>query len=141
MNEPVMETAVSEPKRANGERTLVRAVIAVMLTVVAIEAYSAWRMNLVVEKLRTELGKNDQIDSPISKQDVTKIVGGREPDASFPVKAAAGEELYDVYYFSGLLGRRTLYVHYSVMGAAGGDRDLMEVMTEIPPEVQAVKKS
>lgn len=133
--------ASDQPKRSKGERMLVIAVIVVMLVVVFMEANSYSSLNQVTQELKGELAKTEQADVPVRRADLTKRFGDRRPDESYSVKAAAGEELYELYYFRGPLSRRVLCVHYGVIGAAGDDRDVVEIITDIPAEILSQRKS
>lgn len=136
---PTTPAPTTKPKRSTVERVIVQGGILIMLVIVSIEAWSYVRLTLAHRGLISELERAESTDHRISKEAVTKILGGKQPDDSFNVKAAVGEERYDLYYFSGLLKQRELCVHYSVQGKTGGEPEVVEVMSVVPDEILALK--
>lgn len=130
-------TQPAKKKRSRIERIIVQGGIAVMLALVAVEGWAYLRMNLAHGQLMSELRRAESDDHRITKEMVGKILGGRQPDESVPIKVAVGEERYDLYYFSGLLKTRELCVHYGVQGKFQGEPEVIEVTSVIPDEVLA----
>jgi hypothetical protein len=112
-----------------------RAVIKVLLVVLAIEGVAYGRMMLTHLQMSREIQKAEQEHHIITRDRVNQIFG-REPDDTHTVKAPVGEERYDVYHFWGLLQQRYLYVHYGVQGLKA-EPEVLEVTTIIPDEVLA----
>jgi hypothetical protein len=115
-----------------------RIIIGILLVVLAIEAVPYVRMTLAHSKLSAELKKAEAEDHKITAEAVKKALGGRDPDFTRTKRVAIGDELYDVYYFNGMLKRRELCVHYGVKGENdqdGTQREMMEVTTIIPEEI------
>lgn len=133
------ETSVSPAapaaKPVRKDRLLVRGAIGVLLVVLAVEAVAYGRMMVTHWRLSSELQKAERENYIITRERVDAIFG-RPPDEQHMVKAAVGEERYDVYYVWGLLKRRELCVHYGVQGLKA-EPEVLEVTTIIPDEVLA----
>ncbi len=115
-----------------------RIVIGILLVVLAIEGFTHIRVTWAKSKLTRELAKAEAEKYELTREEVKGLLGGREPDESKQVGANNGDELYDLYYFKGLLKRRVLCLHYGVEGqkdTQGSDRELMGVMTVVPEAV------
>ncbi len=115
-----------------------RIVIGILLVVLAVEAAATGRAYWAKSQLSDELAKAESQGDHATRETVQRILGGREPDLSSRIKVAAGEELYEVYYFNGLLKQRVLCVHYGVLGEKDADesqRELLEVLTVVPEVV------
>lgn len=124
-----------QPKKTS---LLGRIVIGILLVVLAVEAFAHFRVTWAKSELSEELARAEAEEYTVTRQNVQEILGGREPDQTERVKVAVGEELYDVYYYKGLLKDRVLCVHYSVEGRADVDdseREMMEVMSNVPEVV------
>ncbi|MGD9857296.1 MAG: hypothetical protein AB7U20_20330, partial [Planctomycetaceae bacterium] len=115
-----------------------RIVIGILLLVLAVEAAAHLRMTWAKSKLTAELAKAEAEEYEPTRESMKKLLGGREPDLSKHIQVGVGEELYDGYYFNGLLKRRVLCVHYGIQGETDADdshREMMEVLTVIPEVV------
>lgn len=112
-----------------------RIVIGILLVVLAIEGFAFLRVTWAKSKVTRELQKAEAEKYELTRNDVKGLLGGREPDLSKQVGANIGDELYDIYYFSGILKRRVLCLHYGVEGqedTQGADRELIGVMSVVP---------
>jgi len=138
-NPPTDEpSAGATPQRKSRTSRVGRIIIGVLLLVLAVEAVAAVRVYLAKSKLSAELAKAEAGEYEVTRADVKQLLGGREPDMSKAVKVAVGDELYDVYYFNGILKRRVLCVHYGIQGELDADksqREMMEVLTVVPETV------
>jgi hypothetical protein len=115
-----------------------RIIIGLLLIVLAFEAVSFLRVKAAEKKLGQALAQAEAANQEVTRESVKGMLDGREPDATRRRKAAVGEELYDIYYFPGILKRRVLCVHYGVRGENDPDdmqRDMMEVMPIVPEEI------
>lgn len=130
---PPKTPAVKKP--AHKDRLLVRGLIGVLLVILVIELAAYGRVMLVHWQLTSELRKAEMQHHIITRDRVDSIFK-RLPDEKHMVKAPVGEERYDIYYFSGLLKRRELCVHYGIQGMLE-EPEVIEVTTIIPDEVLA----
>lgn len=123
-----------------------RIVIGVLLLVVAVEAIAHFRVTWTKSRLTDELAKSEQSDYRANRETVNQILGDREPDLTKLVQAHVGNELYDVYYFNGLVSTismgvikpRVLCLHFGIQGEKDADnskREFMEVLTVVPEAV------
>lgn len=129
--------AAAPPSKPRSSR-VGRIVIAILLLVLAIEGFAAGRVYLAKSRLTGELARAEAENHIVTREEVKALLGGREPDVSRRIKVAVGEELYDLYYFRGLLKQRVLCVHYGVEGTQDVDesqREMMEVLTVVPEAV------
>ncbi|MEO1993994.1 MAG: hypothetical protein ABGZ17_01825 [Planctomycetaceae bacterium] len=130
--------AAAKPQQKPRTSRVGRIVIGILLLVVAVEGIAALRVYMAKSKLTGELAKSDAEDYQVTRGSVKEILGNREPDDTKLVQAHVGKELYDMSYFSGLLKRRILCVHYGIQGEKDADdskREMMEVLTVIPEAV------
>ncbi|MCA9108640.1 MAG: hypothetical protein KDA52_01730 [Planctomycetaceae bacterium] len=112
-----------------------RIVIGILLVVLAIEGFAFLRVTWAKSRITGELKRAEAEKFELTRDDVSKLLGGREPDETKEVGANVGDELYEVYYYSGILKRRVLCLRYGVegqKGTQGSDRELIEVMSVKP---------
>lgn len=105
--------------------------------VLAIEGFAFLRVTWAKSRIIGELERAEAENFELTRDDVKKLLRGREPDETKEVSANIGDELYEVYYYSGILKRRVLCLRYGVegrKGTQGSDRELIEVMS-VKPEV------
>jgi hypothetical protein len=133
---PATTAPQAKSKPVSIERTVVRGVIGILLLLVAIEGFSYLRVMNTHRRLSAELQKADEEHHIITREIVNEIFNQRQPDASKTVKAPVGEERYDIYYFSSLLKRRELYIHYGIPGLKN-EPEVIEITTIIPDELLA----
>lgn len=140
MSDPTPQPAQTATSVKPKSSPIGRILIGVLLVVLAFEAVPYARMSLVHAKLSAELKKADASDLKVTPEAVKQLLGGREPDFTKMKRVAVGDELYQVYYFNGMLKRRELCVHFSVQGENdpdGKEREMMEVTTILPEEILA----
>lgn len=140
-DQPTTNTTASDspaeatPQRKPKTSPVGRILIGILLLILAVEAVSHFRMTSAKTTLNNELAKSEAEEYQVTRADVKRLLGGREPDLSKHVRAPVGDELYDVYYYFGILKRRVLCVHYGIQGETDADeskREMMEVLTVVP---------
>lgn len=115
-----------------------RIVIGILLVVLAFEGIAHLRAASAEKQLKAELDKSEATEYTVTSAKVREILGGREPDETKLKNAAIGDELYEIYYFKGLLKNRVVCVHYGVEGQAGtvgAERELLNVLNVIPEAI------
>lgn len=135
--EPSTSTAPVAGSKSKTSRTG-RIVIGILMVVVAVEGIAHFRVTRAKSALSDELAKAATEDHRVNRATVQQLLGDREPDLTRLVQAHVGKELYDVYYYNGLLKQRVLCVHYGVQGEKDADdsqREMMEVLTVVPEAV------
>lgn len=132
------DSADEKSPAAKPKSTLVRAIIGILLVLMAVELVAYGRLLMVHRKFMAEIQMSEDKDHRFTKESVTKILGGREPNESKEIKAPVGMERYDVYYFWGLLKSRPLVVHYGVAGK-NSEPEVLEVATQLPDAYLAAK--
>jgi hypothetical protein len=115
---------------------IVKVIIGLLLVLMLIELVAHLRLLNAHRQLMAEVQRSENENQLVTRAVVDRILGNRTPDESKSVKAAAGDERYDIYYFWGLLKQRPLCVHYGVAGLKS-EPELVEVITHIPDEVLA----
>lgn len=133
---PAPVATPSGKTRSQLERVIVQGGIAILLLILAIEAWAYGHMYRAHSLLLAELRKAETSDHHVTPETVSSILGNRQPSQSKSVRLATGEERYDVYHFAGLLKTRELCVHYGVPGVKGNP-EVVEVTTIIPDEILA----
>lgn len=135
--QPVADSSSAKPdapKRSSVERLVVRCLIGVLVVVLGVEMSSYARLWLTQARILAELQKSESSDYHVTQETIDKLLWGRKPDRTHTVKAAVGEERYDVYYFDGLLKRRELWVQYGIEGLNSA-REVVGISTITPEEV------
>ena len=120
------------------KQVVVRSFIGILLVLMAVELVAYGRLLMVHRKFMAEIQMSEEKDHRFTKEVVTKILGGRQPNESKDVKAPVGMERYDVYEFWGLLKSRPLVVHYGVAGK-NSEPEVLEVATHLPDAYLAAK--
>lgn len=136
---PASAETPSRPQRSKVERAIVWGAIGILLLVTAIEGIPHLRFKLAYSQLMSQIGQSEAGDHRVTR-DVVAQIFGRDPDLSKTLKAHAGEEQYDAYYFDSPLGlkHRELWVRYGIQGPGeNAQPEVIEVTPNVPEEILA----